>query len=255
MAHLKVVLLTKRHRLETCTASNHKNTLLGGVLMTETILTKICSKCNTEKLLSVSEFHKQKSHKDGFTSHCKLCRNANYHENSEKISARRAVLYQINPEPVKDRVRAYRELNLGQIKERARDRYKANPKKFNIRDKKYRKKNPEKLNEYEKARNKTKSRKATKQKANQKRRALKHSAKVEDFNHSEIFERDGYICQSCKKKTRSDYKPTHPLYPHLDHIVPLSLGGEHSRKNVQCLCKACNLTKNNTGTGDQLRLF
>jgi hypothetical protein len=89
----------------------------------------------------------------------------------------------------------------------------------------------------------------------QKRRALKLKVTVEDFSHKDVFLRDGYICQCCKTKTRPDYKHTHPLYPHLDHIQPLSLGGDHSKVNTQCLCANCNLTKHNTGTGDQLRIF
>ena len=30
---------------------------------------------------------------------------------------------------------------------------------------------------------------------------------------------------------------------HLDHIIPLAAGGEHSDKNVQLLCPLCNLSK------------
>ncbi|MBU2249718.1 MAG: HNH endonuclease, partial [Gammaproteobacteria bacterium] len=65
-----------------------------------------------------------------------------------------------------------------------------------------------------------------------------------------------YICQLCGVKTRPDIKNQyHPKRPELDHIVPLSLGGEHTKQNTQCLCRQCNMTKNNTGVGDQLRLF
>jgi 5-methylcytosine-specific restriction endonuclease McrA len=30
---------------------------------------------------------------------------------------------------------------------------------------------------------------------------------------------------------------------HIDHIVPLSLGGEHSFDNIQMICRACNMAK------------
>lgn len=30
---------------------------------------------------------------------------------------------------------------------------------------------------------------------------------------------------------------------HVDHIVPLALGGEHSKKNIQILCPSCNVRK------------
>ena len=31
---------------------------------------------------------------------------------------------------------------------------------------------------------------------------------------------------------------------HLDHIMPLALGGDNDRNNFQLLCQMCNLTKN-----------
>jgi len=92
-------------------------------------------------------------------------------------------------------------------------------------------------------------------KGSQKRRALKLNATVEDFSPAKILERDGYICQHCGRKTRPDYKNSfHPLYPNLDHIVPLSKGGEHSKRNTQCLCRQCNTRKHNDIKG-QVRLF
>jgi len=98
--------------------------------------------------------------------------------------------------------------------------------------------------------------KSAMKKVQQKRRAVKLSAECEDFNSEEIFKRDGYICQLCGKKTRPDFKNCHhPLYPNLDHIVPLSKGGSHTKKNTQCLCFRCNTTKHNNKAGDQLRMF
>ena len=87
------------------------------------------------------------------------------------------------------------------------------------------------------------------------RRAMERSAKVEHVSPAYIFKRDKYTCQSCKKKTRPDKKPTHPLYPTLDHIIPLSKGGEHLKKNCQCLCRDCNTKKGARAIGDQLLLF
>lgn len=94
-------------------------------------------------------------------------------------------------------------------------------------------------------------------KARHKRRALKLANTVENFSPTEIFERDGYICQICKIKTRPDIKSQyHPKRPELDHITPLSRGGEHSKLNCQCLCRTCNCRKNNREDfGDQLRIF
>lgn len=89
-----------------------------------------------------------------------------------------------------------------------------------------------------------------------KRRARKAGAEVIEFiSRKEILERDGYRCQLCGKKTRPDYNKHSKLYPNVDHIIPLAKGGNHSRDNLQCLCRECNNKKWMNGRGDQLRMF
>ncbi len=77
---------------------------------------------------------------------------------------------------------------------------------------------------------------------------------VELFDRREVFERDGYRCQRCGCKTRPDWDVNHDRYPHLDHIVPVSKGGDHTRLNTQCLCRKCNMQKSDNMVG-QLRLI
>lgn len=31
---------------------------------------------------------------------------------------------------------------------------------------------------------------------------------------------------------------------HVDHVMPLALGGDNTRSNIQILCAPCNLSKN-----------
>lgn len=70
-----------------------------------------------------------------------------------------------------------------------------------------------------------------------------------------VFERDNWRCQMCYKKTRRSLRgQKKPLAPELDHIIPLSRGGEHTYKNTQCLCYACNNAKGSKEIG-QLRLI
>ena len=67
---------------------------------------------------------------------------------------------------------------------------------------------------------------------------------IERFKAIEIFERDKWRCQRCGCKTPSSLKGTRELNaPVLDHVIPLKLGGPHTKANTQCLCLSCNSTK------------
>lgn len=87
------------------------------------------------------------------------------------------------------------------------------------------------------------------------RRARKRAVRYEVVDVFKVFERDGYRCQLCGKKTLKGQRGTaHPRAPELDHIVPLSDNGEHTYRNTQTACRSCNRAKSD-GPGGQLRLF
>ena len=86
------------------------------------------------------------------------------------------------------------------------------------------------------------------------KRARKKQVTIEKFLVGEIFERDGWVCQLCHKKVNKTLQYPHPLSASLDHIIPLSKGGEHSRINVQLAHIRCNM-KAYTGGIKQTRLF
>lgn len=87
------------------------------------------------------------------------------------------------------------------------------------------------------------------------RRALKRGAFVAPVYRAQVFERDGWRCQICKKKVRHNAVAPHPLAPVLDHITPLADGGTHEPANVQCAHFQCNSIKSDGAANDQLRLI
>jgi hypothetical protein len=119
----------------------------------------------------------------------------------------------------------------------ARLYYNANREIIHETQHKWAKSNPDKINEKK-----------------NRRRARKYNGTVEIFRNVDIFERDKWICQLCKKKVNKRLKAPHPLSPSLDHIVPLSKGGSHERKNVQLVHLLCN-SKAGIGGIKQLLLF
>lgn len=63
----------------------------------------------------------------------------------------------------------------------------------------------------------------------------------EAFDPFEIFDRDKWHCQMCGISTPKINRGTYlDDAPELDHIIPVSKGGLHTRLNTQCLCRKCN---------------
>lgn len=76
-----------------------------------------------------------------------------------------------------------------------------------------------------------------------KRRARMRAAFVEAFDRAEIFERDGWVCQLCMEPTDRSAEWPDQRMASLDHIIPISRGGEHSRANAQTSHLGCNVRK------------
>ena len=86
-------------------------------------------------------------------------------------------------------------------------------------------------------------------------RAIHFGCEYEPVDPLKVFARDGWRCQICHKKLRPCNRGTiKDNAPELDHIIPLSQGGEHSYRNTQCACRKCNSEKSNNIYG-QLRMF
>lgn len=169
---------------------------------------KICTKCNVEKELD--EFYKDKSKKDGLSSSCKECKstqNKSYTDSHKK------------------------EKSEYDAKRRAEKRDEINTKKREY----YHTKGKEvekiwRLANWGKVLNYAKNSKG-------KRRALERSY---DLPASELIawvDSQDKICTYCKCDCSEKY--------HIDHVVPLSKGGEHAISNFTIACPFCNISKGN----------
>ena len=58
-----------------------------------------------------------------------------------------------------------------------------------------------------------------------------------------IADRDDWLCGLCGDQIPRVVQHGHPLYLTIDHIIPLSKGGEHSPSNVQAAHATCNYSK------------
>lgn len=79
---------------------------------------------------------------------------------------------------------------------------------------------------------------------NAERRArLRAAPVVEQFTRREILDRDGWICQLCLAPIDWSLSGRGRFAPAIDHIIPLSKGGSHSRDNVWAAHSGCNARK------------
>jgi len=75
-------------------------------------------------------------------------------------------------------------------------------------------------------------------------KAIKRAATIEAVSPLRVFRRDGWACYLCGIHTPEALRGTYePNAPELEHVTPLSRGGEHSYANTRCACRACNLIK------------
>jgi 5-methylcytosine-specific restriction endonuclease McrA len=239
---------------------------------------KICSKC--KEIKSKFEFHKDNSTKCGLKTKCKYCVKAYCQENKKQIavysktwrdvnkkqlSVKQKVWRETNKEQIavnakvynatnKEKIathneenkeqiavtkKAYREANKEQIAVWFKDYYKDNREKILVTKKAYREANKEKVNASNKVwRQANPERKLV---YDHNRRALKLNAEG-NHTHTDItnlIQVQNSKCTYCK----TDLIITGKGKYHVDHIMPLFLGGTNYPENLQLLCPTCNCSK------------
>jgi hypothetical protein len=98
----------------------------------------------------------------------------------------------------------------------------------------------------------------TRQRAKSRARHLRHAQSWDGITDEEILERDGWRCQipGCKRRPiRRDVKFPHPRSKSIDHIIPLSLGGDDTAVNKRAAHLACNAARGNRMGEEQLPLI
>lgn len=199
---------------------------------------KICTKCKIEK--PFTDFSKDIKRADGLQYSCKECFRAYRLENYERIISKKREYQLANAEKISEMGRASRIKNREKRNTRRREAYANNNEKLlalrREKDSKnrkelaasqqaYRAAHPEKLAQH-----------------NRNRRAAKKSSKGKHTadDVAFIFERQRGLCAACHIKLIKSGKSKY----HVDHIVPLSKGGDNDKYNIQCLCPTCNVRKN-----------
>lgn len=75
------------------------------------------------------------------------------------------------------------------------------------------------------------------------RRANLKSVTVEKVDRAAVFDRDGWVCHICNDPISKDEAWPSPGSVSLDHVIPISKGGEHSYANCKAAHWGCNASK------------
>jgi 5-methylcytosine-specific restriction endonuclease McrA len=195
---------------------------------------KACSKCGEDKTLE--EFPTASKEKDGHGSRCKGCIQVSAKIYRDNTKDKAASYYQrsklADPEKFLKRNREYRAANVEKIRE-AGVRYNLeNQEKQKERARIYRENNPD-LG-----------------RANvRKRRARRAGNGVEVYTELQVLETYGTDCHICSGPVdlNNARRVGHPGWEtglHIDHVIPISKGGQDSLANVRPSHGGCNLKKN-----------
>lgn len=76
-----------------------------------------------------------------------------------------------------------------------------------------------------------------------KRATCRGASKAARVHRADVFERDGWICGLCHELVERRRRFPDPQSASLDHIIPVSRGGEHTPENVQLAHLICNSRK------------
>jgi 5-methylcytosine-specific restriction endonuclease McrA len=193
---------------------------------------KRCTNCERELPATLEYFGVEKHGKYGLRSHCKACRKI---EDKERYAA--------DPQKSLAASRRWREANPERARtssrESARKARAVYPERFRDACRRYMNSDPEKRRCEARARyaRNIESRRLSKRVSEQKRRIERERSDVhhtpDDVRHQYALQKGK--CHWCDKPVGDDY--------HVDHIIPLSKGGDNSARNICISCPTCNSSK------------
>lgn len=168
---------------------------------------KICVKCGDAK--PVTEFHRDANRRDGLRGHCKAC---------EKVL--HAAWAKANSERLKGYWADYRSVNREKISTRDAAYYVANSEKRKANAVMWSADNPDASRIHEQ---------------NRRARNRENGGILSTDLAERLFKLQRGKCACCALPLGDDY--------HLDHVMPIKLGGANMDNNIQLLRATCNSQK------------
>lgn len=187
--------------------------------------TKVCSQCELDLPLDCFSPNGER-----LRSNCRKCqakkRKVFVSQNKDKVLEQNHLSYENNKTTILDKKKTYHIENREVILDNHKDYYLINREAVLAKVIAYRKEHPEVYRA-----------------SNSKRRAQKRGAicDVTSAQIERLKKEYSYCCAYCGCQTDEN----NPL--HIDHMIPLSKGGQHLIENLLPACRRCNLKKFNMG--------
>jgi 5-methylcytosine-specific restriction endonuclease McrA len=123
--------------------------------------------------------------------------------------------------------------------------------KLNLQNKEYYKQNKEELKKKAQQWYHSEKGRDSVYQSNLKRRSYKNHVRFEGIRRKELLDRDNWECRNCGCKVhdksiggnQNRHLWDDEFKAHIDHIIPISKGGNSDPSNLQVLCRTCNLSK------------
>lgn len=147
--------------------------------------------------------------------------NVHYHSNKENISVQTKSYRDKNKEKILEGKRLYRQNNRDKISAAEKEYYEKNKEYVSQRQRLYALNNPH-----------------VQANVHAKRRSRIGNDKLSSGVFTKLFVNQLGFCNGCHTDLSGNRKSVH-----IDHIMPLALGGRNIDENVQLLCARCNQTK------------
>ena len=160
-----------------------------------------------------------------------------YVENCERIKAAVAARHSANPNRSRQYGVQYRNANKQKLKETNAAYYQREKSNRDAAHRRWVAAHPEARARHNKLSKRRHPESAKDYKKRRKAR-IRGASTIEKFKASEIYKRDNWICGICQ----------HPIVigdESIDHVIPVSKGGQHTRKNVRAAHYVCNRNRGN----------
>jgi 5-methylcytosine-specific restriction endonuclease McrA len=211
---------------------------------------KTCTKCRADKPLA--EFNKQAKSKDGHHYYCRECQRAYVAANRAAYRENAKRWQEANPEKAAAKLTRWRQANAEHVQSYKTAYRAGNPEKLRAAEKAYYADNADRLRAAgaDRAKRWRESNPEKSRKKDQRRRAMKLEAYVEDVDIVVVLEAHGARCIVCGINIDTSLSHPHPMSVSLEHVIPLARGGEHSYKNCAPSHLRCNISKGVKPLGD-----